>query len=147
MKKEIKEVVAFMEGKGVTIEELKAYFNNEPRKEFRFVIDDIFGVDIPVVTGRVESGVLKVGMPLLLVDLKTKKYIRCNCESIRRYRKSLVSCCANDYVAIQLSGLRVSDIKVGMILILRPVLKENIRLKCRDTADKPDQNLKRQNSL
>ena len=137
-----------MQKLGITRKELYAYLKNEQRKEFKLIIDCVSGIRGPVVTGLVETGSLRMGGLLWLVDFKTNKCIKCSCESIRMYGQLLSSCEAGDYVTILLGGLRISDVKVGMILLSKPESKENFKLKYREPVDQFEEfELKRQNSL
>ncbi len=115
MDKKVKEVVAFMKEKGVTMNDLRNYFDGKSRAKFSLVIDDVYDIRGTVVSGRVDEGRLYVGMELSLV--KGTKVINCKCVAIEKYRKLLNVCLKGDYVAIKLEGVSRRDVKKGMTLI------------------------------
>ena len=68
MEEKVKAVVAFMKDMGVTKTDLDAYFDSELKENFRLIVDDVFNINGPLVTGIVESGHLCEGMDLVLSD-------------------------------------------------------------------------------
>ena len=115
MNENIKEVVAFMKEKGVTIEELKDYFNEKKKTKFSLVVDDVHNIWGPVVCGRIDDGILFLNMKLSLV--KGQNVYNCKCVAIEKYRKIMKVGLRGDYVAIKLSGVDYKDIKRGMTLV------------------------------
>ena len=115
MIKKIEEVVAFMKEKGVTIEELNAYYGLASKANFTMVIDGFFEICGTVVTGRVDEGCLHVGMDVALID--GGNIIRCKCVAIEKYCRLFNACTKGDYVAIKIEGDEIPDIKRGMTLV------------------------------
>ncbi len=114
MNDKIKEVVAFMKEKGVTIDELNAYHNEKLKRDFSMVVDAVYDLKGVVVTGRIDAGYLCVGMNLELQSEKTK--ILCTCAQVEKKRCLVDFATKGDYVAIKLKGVSKTDVKTGMIL-------------------------------
>ena len=86
--------------------------DNDP---FRLRVDDIFTIKDRgvVVTGRVESGSLKVGDVVVVNGTR-----QCEVAGIEQFRKILQTASAGDNVGILLSDITKYDINQGDILTL-----------------------------
>jgi elongation factor Tu len=78
-----------------------------------------------VVTGRVESGVIKVGDEIEVVGLKTTQ--KTTCTGVEMFHKMLDSGNAADNVGLLLRGLKREDVQRGQVLCkpntIKPVTK------------------------
>jgi|SRR5690625_272078 len=85
-------------------------------KEFLMPIEDVFSISGrgTVVTGRIESGVVKVGDELSIIgmgaDMKT------TCTGVEMFRKLLDSGQAGDNVGCLLRGIKKEDVQRGQVL-------------------------------
>ena len=114
MNDKIKEVVAFMKEKGVTLDEMNAYHNEKLKKDFSMVVDAVYDFKGVIVAGRIDAGYLCVGMNLELQSEKTK--ILCTCNQVEKKRCLVDFATKGDYVAIELKGVDKTKVKTGMIL-------------------------------
>ena len=85
-------------------------------KPFLMPIEDVFSISGrgTVVTGRIESGVVKVGEEIEIVGIKdTTKTV---CTGVEMFRKLLDSGEAGDNVGLLLRGIGREDVKRGQVL-------------------------------
>ena len=121
MEKRIKDVVAFMKEKGVTKQDLDAYFNNEQPEylkdqPFLMPIEDVFSIPGrgTIVTGRVERGVLKFGEEIEIVGIRETQ--KTTCTGIEMSCKLLDQGEAGDNIGVLLRGIKKEEVKRGQVL-------------------------------
>ncbi len=109
-------------GKNSIIELMKAVDEFIPQpdrpkdKPFLMPVEDVFSISGrgTVVTGRVESGVIKTGEEIEIVGIRdTKKSV---CTGVEMFRKLLDSGEAGDNVGVLLRGVERTDIERGQVL-------------------------------
>jgi len=109
-------------GKNAILELMKAVDTfipqpNRPKdKPFLMPVEDVFSISGrgTVVTGRIESGVIKVGEEIEIVGIRdTKKSV---CTGVEMFRKLLDSGEAGDNVGILLRGIEREDVERGQVL-------------------------------
>ena len=90
---------------------------NRPKdKPFLMPVEDVFSISGrgTVVTGRIESGVIKTGEEIEIVGIRdTKKSV---CTGVEMFRKLLDSGEAGDNVGILLRGIEREDVERGQVL-------------------------------
>ena len=90
---------------------------NRPKdKPFLMPVEDVFSISGrgTVVTGRVESGVIKVGEEIEIVGIRdTKKSV---CTGVEMFRKLLDSGEAGDNIGALLRGVERTDVERGQVL-------------------------------
>ena len=86
-------------------------------KDFLMPIEDVFTITGrgTVATGRVESGVLKVGDEVELVGLKEEK-TKTVVTGVEMFRKTLDQAMAGDNIGALLRGIQREDIERGQVL-------------------------------
>ena len=85
-------------------------------KPFLMPVEDVFSISGrgTVVTGRVESGVIKVGEEIEIVGIRdTKKSV---CTGVEMFRKLLDSGEAGDNIGALLRGVERDDVQRGQVL-------------------------------
>jgi len=89
----------------------------ENEKPFLMPVEDVFSITGrgTVATGRIETGIVKVGEELELVGLAEDKR-KTVCTGVEMFRKLLDSGEAGDNVGLLLRGIDKKDIKRGMVL-------------------------------
>ncbi|MGA0214844.1 MAG: elongation factor Tu, partial [Pelagibacteraceae bacterium] len=109
-------------GKNAILELMKAVDTfipqpNRPKdKDFLMPVEDVFSISGrgTVVTGRVESGVVKVGEEIEIVGIRdTKKSV---CTGVEMFRKLLDSGEAGDNIGVLLRGVERTDVERGQVL-------------------------------
>ena len=109
-------------GKNAILELMKAVDTfipqpNRPKdKPFLMPVEDVFSISGrgTVVTGRIESGIIKVGEEIDIVGIReTKKSV---CTGVEMFRKLLDSGEAGDNVGILLRGVERDDVERGQVL-------------------------------
>ena len=109
-------------GKNAILELMKAVDSfipqpNRPKdKDFLMPVEDVFSISGrgTVVTGRVESGVVKVGEEIEIVGIRdTKKSV---CTGVEMFRKLLDSGEAGDNIGVLLRGIERTDVERGQVL-------------------------------
>ncbi len=109
-------------GKNAILELMKAVDTFIPQpdrpkdKPFLMPVEDVFSISGrgTVVTGRIESGVIKVGEEIDIVGIReTKKSV---CTGVEMFRKLLDSGEAGDNVGILLRGVERDDVERGQVL-------------------------------
>lgn len=85
-------------------------------KDFLMPIEDVFSISGrgTVVTGRVESGIVKVGEEIEIVGLKDT--VKTTCTGVEMFRKLLDQGEAGDNVGILLRGTKREDVQRGQVL-------------------------------
>ncbi|HJD56434.1 MAG TPA: elongation factor Tu [Rickettsia endosymbiont of Pyrocoelia pectoralis] len=85
-------------------------------KPFLMPIEDVFSISGrgTVVTGRIESGIVKVGEEIAIVGLKETQ--KTTCTGVEMFRKLLDEGQAGDNVGILLRGTKREDVQRGQVL-------------------------------
>ncbi|OBR93031.1 MULTISPECIES: elongation factor Tu [Clostridium] len=86
-------------------------------KDFLMPIEDVFTITGrgTVATGRVESGVLKIGDELEIVGLKEEKK-KTTCTGVEMFRKLLDQAMAGDNIGVLLRGIQREEVERGQVL-------------------------------
>jgi elongation factor Tu len=109
-------------GKNSIVELMKAVddFIPQPTREidkpFLMPVEDVFSISGrgTVVTGRVESGVVKTGEEIEIVGIReTKKSV---CTGVEMFRKLLDTGEAGDNIGVLLRGVERTDVERGQVL-------------------------------
>jgi elongation factor Tu len=85
-------------------------------KDFLMPVEDVFSISGrgTVVTGRVESGIIKTGEEIEIVGIRdTKKSV---CTGVEMFRKLLDSGEAGDNIGVLLRGVERTDVERGQVL-------------------------------
>lgn len=101
------------------VEAMDSYIPDPQRdtdKPFLLPIEDVFSISGrgTVVTGRVESGVIKVGEEVEIVGLRPTT--KTTCTGVEMFRKLLDQGQAGDNVGILLRGTKREDVERGQVL-------------------------------
>ncbi|MEP3479420.1 MAG: elongation factor Tu [Fuerstiella sp.] len=85
-------------------------------KAFLMPIEDVFSISGrgTVVTGRVESGVVKVGEEIEIIGIKDT--VKTTCTGVEMFRKLLDQGEAGDNVGVLLRGTKREDVERGQVL-------------------------------
>jgi elongation factor Tu len=85
-------------------------------KPFLMPVEDVFSISGrgTVVTGRVESGIVKVGEEIEIIGLKDTQ--KTTCTGVEMFRKLLDQGQAGDNVGILLRGTKREDVERGQVL-------------------------------
>jgi len=110
-------------GKNSIVELMKAVDDHIPQPErdkdkpFLMPIEDVFSISGrgTVCTGRVESGIVKVGEELEIVGIKETQ--KTTCTGVEMFRKLLDEGMAGDNGGLLLRGVQKEDIERGMVLV------------------------------
>ena len=88
----------------------------EMDKDFLMPVEDVFSITGrgTVATGRIESGIVKVGDPIELIGLDSDK--KSVCKGVEMFRKLLDSGQAGDNAGLLMRGIEKTDIKRGMVI-------------------------------
>jgi elongation factor Tu len=86
-------------------------------KPFLMPVEDVFTITGrgTVATGRVESGILKVGDEVEIIGLKDEKS-KTTCTGVEMFRKLLDQAMAGDNIGALLRGIQRDDIERGQVL-------------------------------
>jgi len=86
-------------------------------KKFLMPIEDVFSITGrgTVATGRIESGVIKVGEPVDIIGLGAEK-LKSVCTGVEMFRKILDRGEAGDNAGLLLRGIDKNDIRRGMVI-------------------------------
>ena len=86
-------------------------------KAFLMPIEDVFSITGrgTVATGRIESGVIKVGQPVDIIGLGAEK-LKSVCTGVEMFRKILDRGEAGDNAGLLLRGVDKNDIRRGMVI-------------------------------
>jgi elongation factor Tu len=112
------------------MEALDAYIPEPVRaadKPFLMAIEDVFSIEGrgTVATGRIESGVLKVGDKVQLIGLKDT--METTCTGVEMFQKTLDQGIAGDNVGVLLRGLKKEDIQRGQVLAAPNSIKPHVK--------------------
>jgi len=96
-----------------------SYIPQPPRptdKPFLMPVEDVFSISGrgTVVTGRVETGIIKVGEEVEIVGLKATA--KTTCTGVEMFRKLLDQGQAGDNVGVLLRGTKREDVERGQVL-------------------------------
>ncbi len=86
-------------------------------KPFLMPVEDVFSITGrgTVLTGRIETGVIKVGDPVEIVGLE-EKILTSTCTGVEMFRKLLDEGEAGDNVGLLMRGIDKKDVKRGMVV-------------------------------
>ncbi len=101
------------------LDAMDTYFpepEREMEKPFLMPIEDVFSISGrgTVVTGRVETGIVKVGEEVEVVGVKDTQ--KTTCTGVEMFRKLLDEGRAGDNVGVLLRGLKREDVERGQVL-------------------------------
>ncbi|CAK6507243.1 unnamed protein product [Ixodes persulcatus] len=98
-------------------------------KPFLMPIEDVFSISGrgTVVTGRVESGIIKVGEEIEIVGLKDTQ--KTTCTGVEMFRKLLDEGQAGDNVGILLRGTKREEVERGQVLAKPGSIKPHDKFK------------------
>ena len=96
-------------------------------KPFLLPIEDVFSISGrgTVVTGRVESGVVKVGEEVEIVGIRDT--VKTTCTGVGMFRKLLDQGQAGDNVGVLLRGVKREDVERGQVLAHPGTVKPHVR--------------------
>tara|TARA_B100001121_G_C18525741_1_gene543488 strand:- start:257 stop:865 length:609 start_codon:yes stop_codon:yes gene_type:complete len=88
----------------------------EVDKDFLMPVEDVFSITGrgTVATGRIESGIVKVGDAIDLIGLDSDK--KSVCTGVEMFRKLLDEGQAGDNAGLLMRGIEKADIKRGMVI-------------------------------
>ncbi len=86
-------------------------------KPFLMPVEDVFSITGrgTVVTGRIETGIIKVGDPVEIIGLE-EKTLTSTCTGVEMFRKLLDSGEAGDNVGLLMRGIDKKEVKRGMVV-------------------------------
>ena len=86
-------------------------------KPFLMPVEDVFSITGrgTVLTGRIETGVIKVGDPVEIVGLE-EKILTSTCTGVEMFRKLLDEGEAGDNVGLLMRGIDKKEVKRGMVV-------------------------------
>ena len=101
------------------VETMDAYFPDPVRatdKPFLLPIEDVFSISGrgTVVTGRIETGIIKVGEEVEIIGIRDT--VKTTCTGVEMFRKLLDEGRAGENVGILLRGTKREDVERGQIL-------------------------------
>ena len=101
------------------VETMDAYFPEPKRnidKPFLLPIEDVFSISGrgTVVTGRVESGIIKVGEEVEIVGIRDT--VKTTCTGVEMFRKLLDEGRAGDNLGVLLRGTKRDEVERGQVL-------------------------------
>jgi elongation factor Tu len=104
---------------GVLMDALDANIPEPERdsdKPFLMAIEDVFSIEGrgTVATGRIETGVIKVGEKVAIIGLKDT--IETTCTGVEMFKKLLDEGMAGDNVGILLRGIKKEEVQRGQVL-------------------------------
>ena len=96
-------------------------------KPFLLPIEDVFSISGrgTVVTGRVESGIVKVGEEVELVGIRDT--VKTTCTGVEMFRKLLDEGRAGDNVGVLLRGTKRDDVERGQVLAKPGTIKPHTK--------------------
>lgn len=114
------------------VEALDSYIPQPERAiegAFLMPIEDVFSISGrgTVVTGRIESGVVKVGEELEILGIKATETT--TCTGVEMFRKSLDEGEAGDNVGVLLRGVKREDVERGQVLAHPGTIKPHSKFK------------------
>jgi elongation factor Tu len=114
------------------VETLDSYIPEPERaidKAFLMPIEDVFSISGrgTVVTGRVESGIIKVGEELEIVGIKDT--VKTTCTGVEMFRKLLDEGRAGENCGVLLRGTKREDVQRGQVLAKPGSIKPHTKFK------------------
>ena len=99
-------------------------------KPFLMPIEDVFSISGrgTVVTGRVESGVIKTGEEIEIVGIKDTQ--KTTCTGVEMFRKLLDQGEAGDNVGVLLRGTKREEVERGQVLAKPSSITPHTKFKC-----------------
>ncbi len=96
-------------------------------KAFLLPIEDVFSISGrgTVVTGRIESGVVKVGEEVEIIGIRDT--VKTTCTGVEMFRKLLDQGQAGDNVGVLLRGVKREDVERGQVLAHPGTVKPHVR--------------------
>ena len=96
-------------------------------KPFLMPVEDVFSIEGrgTVVTGRVESGIIKVGDEIEIVGIKDT--IKTTCTGVEMFRKLLDEGQAGDNVGVLLRGTKREEVERGQVLAKPGTIKPHTK--------------------
>lgn len=112
------------------VETMDSYFPEPVRnidKSFLLPIEDVFSIAGrgTVVTGRVESGIVKVGEEVEIVGIRDTQ--KTTCTGVEMFRKLLDEGRAGDNVGVLLRGTKRDDVQRGQVLAKPGTIKPHTK--------------------
>ncbi|MBI2601561.1 MAG: elongation factor Tu [Deltaproteobacteria bacterium] len=100
-------------------------------KDFLMPIEDVFSISGrgTVVTGRVETGIVKVGDELEIIGIR--ETVKTTCTGIEMFRKLLDQGQAGDNVGVLLRGVKREDVLRGQVLAKPGTIKPHTKFKAK----------------
>ncbi|MBN2675895.1 MAG: elongation factor Tu [Alphaproteobacteria bacterium] len=123
-------------GKNAILELMKAVDEEIPTPEravdktFLMPVEDVFSISGrgTVATGRVESGIIKVGEEIEIVGIRPT--VKTTVTGIEMFRKLLDEGRAGDNVGVLLRGTKKDDIERGQVLAKPGTVKPHTKFEC-----------------
>ena len=99
-------------------------------KPFLMPIEDVFSISGrgTVVTGRIETGIIKVGEEISIVGIKDTT--KTTCTGVEMFRKLLDEGRAGDNVGVLLRGTKRDDVERGQVLAKPGSITPHTKFKC-----------------
>ncbi len=96
-------------------------------KPFMMAVEDVFSIEGrgTVATGRIESGIVKVGEKIQIVGLKDT--VETTVTGVEMFQKTLDQGIAGDNVGLLLRGLKKEDIQRGQVLAAPNSIKPHVK--------------------
>ncbi|MFM8476679.1 MAG: elongation factor Tu [Planctomycetaceae bacterium] len=96
-------------------------------KPFMMAVEDVFSIEGrgTVATGRIESGVVKVGEKIQIIGLKDT--VETTVTGVEMFQKTLDQGIAGDNVGLLLRGLKKEDIQRGQVLAAPNSIKPHVK--------------------
>lgn len=112
------------------VETMDAYIPEPVRaldKNFLLPIEDVFSISGrgTVVTGRVESGIIKVGEEVEIIGIRDT--VKTTCTGVEMFRKLLDEGRAGDNVGVLLRGTKRDDVERGQVLAKPGTIKPHTK--------------------
>lgn len=112
------------------VDTMDSYFPEPVRnidKSFLLPIEDVFSISGrgTVVTGRIESGIVKVGEEVEIVGIRTTQ--KTTCTGVEMFRKLLDEGRAGDNVGVLLRGTKRDDVERGQVLAKPGTIKPHTK--------------------
>ena len=107
----------------------------EPQREldkpFLMPVEDVFSISGrgTVVTGKVESGIIKVGEEVEIVGIKETQ--KTTCTGVEMFRKLLDQGQAGDNLGVLIRGLKREDVQRGQVLSAPGSIKPHTKFKAK----------------
>lgn len=99
----------------------------ESDKPFLMAVEDVFSIEGrgTVATGRIESGVIKVGEKIQIIGLRDTA--ETTCTGVEMFQKTLNEGQAGDNVGLLLRGLKKDDVQRGQVLAAPNSIKPHVK--------------------